>query len=178
MARGAISLRGIQGSKSDLPSRLHPLCLWDHPPHPQGQLDQELHSCSVSSTSPAPKEIPSGPVETHKQTLSPTSTPDLIIDHHWGKLSQELKTGAWRLASRLLLRYLSHTNQTHLPRDGTPHSVLGRPTSINNQDKVYKPIRWRQFLLSWVSLFLGVSSWHSRLATIYLDCLTQFLSFC
>lgn len=97
MAKGAISLRGIQGSKSvekfechvelvlallehrkDLSSRLHPLCLWDHPPHPQGQLDQEPHSCSVSPISPAPKEVPSGPVETHKQTLSPMSTPDLL----------------------------------------------------------------------------------------------------
>ena len=64
--------------RKDLSSRLHPLCLWDHPPHPQGQLDQEPHSCSVSPISPAPKEVPSGPVETHKQTLSPTSTPDLV----------------------------------------------------------------------------------------------------
>ena len=64
--------------RKDLPSRLHCLCLWEYPPHPQGQLDQEPHSCSVSPISPAPKEVPSGPVETHKQTLSPTSTPDLV----------------------------------------------------------------------------------------------------
>lgn len=64
--------------RKDLPSRLHRLCLWEYPPHPQGQLDQEPHSCSVSPISPAPKEVPSGPVETHKQTLSPTSTLNLV----------------------------------------------------------------------------------------------------
>lgn len=40
------------------------------------------------------------------------------------------------------LSHLSFTTKDHLPRSGTPHTMLGPPTSIINQDDVPQTCLW------------------------------------
>lgn len=85
----------------------------------------------------------------------------------------ELKQRPWRngacwLPSRFLFSYLSCIAQAHLPRDGTTpglgplHQLAVKQIPHRH---AHKPLCWRQ-ILSWSSLFQGVSSWQSRLAVM------------
>lgn len=65
--------------------------------------------------------------------------------------------------------YLSYTTQALLPRDGTTHSGLAPPTSINNGERMPSrhghQLAWRKQFLSWGSLFPAASSWQPRSAS-------------